>query len=353
MSIVLAICCSLAIARAHAVLVQPDNKPGMPARSVSPSYKIDDLGEFEPIADDVNVSLNSDGTVAYWTRKTDGTVHAALWSGGQTSNIEDVPGYPNTVAHAINRHGDIAGWMNTSKNPVDSQSTTQGFVRRGGIIQKFPGLGGRDSRVFNLNDRGIAVGAATVADGARHAFMISGSGISDLGALPSGKSSAAYAINNSGVIVGAADVEGKANHAVLWKHGKIMDIGTLPHGFSSSARAINDRGQIAGFGGTPDGVHAFIYTDGTMQDLGTLGNDPSEASGINNHGDVVGASNISATRRHPFLWTDGKMTDLNALQPKGSPWILSNAFSINDRGQIVCIGHTKDKPLHLLLLTPV
>jgi hypothetical protein len=46
------------------------------------------------------------------------------------------------------------------------------------------------------------------------------------------------------------------------------------------------------------------------------------------------------------------VTDLNALLPKGSPWVLSNAFSINDRGQIVCSARSKSVPLHLLLLTP-
>jgi probable HAF family extracellular repeat protein len=333
-------------------LAQSEKKPDSTAPAATVNYKIDDIGEFVRIADDVTVSLNGDGTVAYWMKKTDGTVHAALWRNGQTTIVEDVSGFPNTIAHGINRRGDIAGWMNTSSNPVDSLSTTQGFVRHGGRIQKTAGLGGRDSRVFGLNDKDMLVGSAIVTGGARHAFLISGSGIFDLGTLPSGKSSSAYAINNSGVVVGTADIDGRSNHAVLWMHGKIKDIGTLPQGFTSSARTINDRGQIAGFGDTPDGVHAFLYANGTMQDLGTLGNDPSEASGINNHGDVVGGSNISGTKRHAFLWRDGKMTDLNALLPMGSPWTLSNAFSINDRGQMVCTGRSKGTPLHLLLLTP-
>lgn len=351
-SIILGLCCTLAFARSNPEQAQSENKSDTTAPSVAATYKIDDLGEFYRLADDVNVSVNRDGIVAYWTRQTDGTVHAALWRSGHTTNVEDVPGYPNTVAHAINRHGDIVGWMNTSNNPVDSLSTTQGFVRHGVRIQTIPGLGGRDSQAYGLNDKGIVVGAAIVIGGARHAFVISGSGISDLGTLPSGKSSSAYAVNNIGVIVGASDIEGRSNHAVLWMHGKIKDLGTLPHGVTSSARAINDHGQIVGFGDTSDGVHAFLYADGKMQDLGTLGNDPSEASGINEHGDVVGASNISAFRRHAFLWRDGRLTDLNSLLPAGSKWILENAFSINDRGQIVCSASREGQPTHLVLLTP-
>jgi probable HAF family extracellular repeat protein len=351
-SIVLGICCILAFARADTALAQSKDKPDSTTPSVAARYKIDDIGEFAEVADDVKVSLSDDGTVAYWTRKPDGTLHATSWRNGHATTVEDVPGYPNTIARAVNRRGDIAGWMNTSTNPVDSLSTTQGFVRRGGRIQKIPGLGGRDSRVLGMNDRGTVVGTAIVTGGGRHAFVISGSAISDLGTLPSGKSSAANAINNSGVIVGVADIDGRLNHAVLWRNEKIMDLGTLPHGASSSARAINDRGQIAGFSECSDGIHAFLYYDGAMQDLGDLGNDPSAASGINNHGDVVGASNISSIKRHAFLWRNGKMTDLNALLPKGSPWVLANAFSINDRGQIVCSASSKGMPMHVLLLTP-
>ena len=351
-SVFLGICCALAFAPPANAQAQSEDKLNTTVPSVGASFKIDDLGLFYEVADDVTVSLNRDGTVAYWTKRADGSVHASFWSKGQAATVEDVPGYPNTIAHAINRRGDIAGWMNSSNNPVDSLSTTRGFVRRDGHIQQTPGLGGRDSRVFGLNDGGTLVGAATTASGARHAFVISDLRISDLGTLPSGKSSSAYAINSSAIVVGTADVDGRSNHAVSWNQGKIKDLGTLPRGITSSARAINDRGQVVGFADTADGVHAFLYADGRMRDLGTLGDDPSEASGINNRGDVVGASSISFRARHAFLWRDGRMTDLNALKPKGSPWVLSDAFSINDRGQIVCAARTRGRPIHLLLLTP-
>jgi len=336
---------------AGAGLGQQKTAPNEAAPSNTASYTIDDLGPFVVIADDVVPSLNRDGTVAYWT-KVNGAVRATVWRGGKTTTIEDVAGYPNTIAHAINSRGEIAGWMNTSRNLVDSTSTTHGFIQHGGEIQNIPGLGGRDNRVLGLNDKGAAVGTASLAGGGRHAFLLTGTEAADLGTLPTGKSSAAYAINNKGVIVGEADKDSKANHAVSWVKGKIKDIGTLPGGHGSSARAINDRGQIVGFSDTDDGVRAFLYANGAMQDLGTLGSDPSEASGINNNGDVVGASNVTAHKRHAFLWRDGRMVDLNDLLPKGSPWIILNAFSINDRGQIVCTARSKTEPLHLLLLTP-
>ncbi len=349
-------CLMLTFAGVGARQAQAEKPSNSGDLAVVTNYKVEDLGELPIIADDVTVSLNQDGTVAYWTR-INGSVRATLWRHGRGTAIQGVPGYPNTIAHALNRRGDIAGWMNTSGNPVDSLSTTRGFVRHRNRIWIVPGLGGRglggrDSRIFGLNDKGIAVGAASLAGGERHAFVTSRSSIVDLGTLPPGKSSAAYAINQAGLIVGSSSVGARAKHAVSWSNYKIVDLGTLPHGVTSSARSVNDRGQIAGFSDTPEGVHAFLYSDGAMRDLGTLGSDPSEASGVNNRSDVVGASNISATKRHAFLWRDGQMKDLNVFLPQGSKWSLQDAFNINDRGQIVCSARRYGEPLHLLLLTP-
>jgi probable HAF family extracellular repeat protein len=347
----IAVCLTSALISVNSTTAQVASNSNQPLSKTSITYRIDDIGELPNIAADVTVSLNRNGDVAYWTR-ANGLVYAAVWSNGNSTLIDKMPGYPNMISHTINGSGYVGGWMNTSGNLVDSLSTTQGFVRHGDHIEIVPGLGGRDSRVLSLNDKDVAVGTAITASGARHAFMISNSSITDLGTLPAGKSSTAFAINNSGVIVGAADFDGKANHAVSWTHLKILDLGTLPHGTASSARAINDLGQIVGFSDTPDGVHAFLYIDGAMQDLGTLGSDPSKASGINNRGEVVGASNITGTKRHAFLWREGRMADLNTFLPVGTPWVLSDAFSINDGGQIVCSARRKGEPLQLILLTP-
>jgi probable HAF family extracellular repeat protein len=309
-------------------------------------YEIQDLGELPQIADDVTVAVNRGGSVAFCS-STERGVRATVWERGNAAQIEGVPGYPNSIAHAINRRGDIAGWMNTSENPVDSWSTVQGFIRHGKRTRLVAGLGGRNNRVLGLSDQGTAVGTADQTNGTRHAFLMNGSAVTDLGTLPAGTSSAAYAVNNTGMIVGAADVDGQHNQAVAWVHEKIVDLGTLRDGTMSSARAVNERGQIAGFADTPEGFHAFLYSEGAMLDLGTLHGPPSAASGINNRGEVVGVSN-----HHAFVWLHGRMTDLGSLMPRGSNWVLLDAFSINDRGQIACSARHRGQPAHLLLLTP-
>jgi probable HAF family extracellular repeat protein len=93
-----------------------------------------------------------------------------------------------------------------------------------------------------------------------------------------------------------------------------------------------------------------------MQDLGTLAGDFLSVAPcchtINNRGQVVGFSlpgPLGSGRA--FLWQDGVMFDLNTLVPKGSPWYLQQALSINDDGQIVGFG-TIGGNVHAFLATP-
>jgi uncharacterized membrane protein len=71
-----------------------------------------------------------------------------------------------------------------------------------------------------------------------------------------------------------------------------------------------------------------------MTDLGTLPGDLySYGFSINSYAQIVGLSCGSGCR--PFLWENGAMFDLNELIPASSNLYLSNAFSIDDKGQIV------------------
>jgi probable HAF family extracellular repeat protein len=74
-----------------------------------------------------------------------------------------------------------------------------------------------------------------------------------------------------------------------------------------------------------------------MFDLGTLGGASSQAFGLDERGDVVGISRTKAGATHPFLWrpgaahgTNGRMADLGTLGGIGA-----NAYALNDRGEVV------------------
>ena len=115
------------------------------------------------------------------------------------------------------------------------------------------------------------------------------------------------------------------------------NLGTDSSGIGSSgARAINNSGQVVGSSdvvnasGHRQGSDAFLYSNGRMTDLGNLGTDGngffgSEAYGINNAGQVVGNSLVAADNtvgsdlgQDAFLYNNGRMLDLGNFGTDGS-----------------------------------
>lgn len=147
-------------------------------------------------------------------------------------------------------------------------------------------------------------------------------------------SSEANDINNRGQVVGVA-----ASHAVLWEKGTMIDLGVLA-GCCSIAHGINARGTIVGSSSTGiDGdIHAVLWDRGTIVDLGVLpGDSRSEAFAINNSGQIVGTSHTQQTGR-AFIWEKGTMSELPGLGSQDN-----SASDINERGQVV--GHSGAQPV--------
>ena len=128
------------------------------------------------------------------------------------------------------------------------------------------------------------------------------------------------------------------------------DLSLLP--FDGILHGINDAGDCAGQRQTPSGeTHAICVRASRVIDLGTLGGSSSSARAINSSGTVVGgALTVDDEHHHAFVYANGVMQDLNE-RIDADGWELIYALGINDRGQIVAIGH-HDGNDRIVLLTP-
>jgi probable HAF family extracellular repeat protein len=159
----------------------------------------------------------------------------------------------------------------------------------------------------------------------------------------------AYAVNNVGQAVGFQGGTG----SIIWNGTNPTVLNTLG-GNNSRAVAINDSGQIAGWSTLANGTqHAVTWNGSTTPiDLGTLGGTSSQADNINNLGQIVGDSSLANGAAHATLWNAGSIIDLNTeLSSSGAGWQLSEAFAINNLGQIAGIGFFEGQE-RAFLLTP-
>jgi probable HAF family extracellular repeat protein len=149
----------------------------------------------------------------------------------------------------------------------------------------------------------------------------------------------ALVINNKGQVAGTSNLAGDINfHAFLWDRGTLIDLGTLG-GSLSTTLWINDGGDVVGIANTSGDqfAHAFLWAKGKISDLGTLDGDCfSLAEAINSKGQIVGLSSSCETGiSRAVLWEKGAIIDLSTSVPANTNLSLTEAFNINERGEIL------------------
>ena len=324
------------------------------------SYTIINLGSLGGTAS-VPVEVNNHGEVVGFSfTANNAAAHAFVYSHGRMTDLGTLGG-TTSVATGINAAGVVVGMSSIA--PGSAQ--VDAFRERGGKLKDLGPLNAASAEggTVSINADGDISGLS--AGGYDALIHRPGMNI-DLGSL-AGLGSIARDINDSGQVVGLSTtallppVSGSSQltatfHAFLYSHGTMSDLGTLG-GTDSTADSINDRGAVVGFSYTADdaATHAFVYRNGKMTDLGTLGGSYSVAAAINDEGAVVGASLTSASALHGFIDHRGRMVDLNSMIPAKSGVVITNAESINDRGQIVAQGYKTSSPTAqlALLLNPV
>jgi probable HAF family extracellular repeat protein len=294
----------------------------------TPLYNVTDLGTLGG-STSVAYGLSPNGQVVGMSTTTFGNMHAVEFGLSGLTDLTVHSPAAEGLATGVNNGGQISGtqWIG---------GQAYATVWDNGLVQTIAGPG---SYAQAIDAQGDIVGMLTASNGQGHAFVTKNGSLTDLGTPLGGAWSSAYAMNNSASVAGYAMV-GSSMSAFVWSPATGYTIlGTLG-GANGFAMAINAFGVAAGHAQNAAGyLHAVIWSAGSVRDLGTLEGNASFAFGLNDTGEAVGYSSLPGNvQTDAFLFDGARMLDLNALIAPGSGWTLTQAYSINNGGQIVGAG---------------
>jgi probable HAF family extracellular repeat protein len=293
---------------------------------------------------------------------------AVMWNtDGRVAKLGTLGGRQGNAVN-INKSGQVTGFAaNAVPDPYSIfgfGTQTRAFLWQHGRMRDLGTLGGPDAAAFYVNERGQVAGVSytnatpqpVVDHPTRDPFLWENGKMINLGTF-GGVEASVGALNNRGQVAGRSDLPGdQTAHPFLWDRGKLRDLGTLG-GDYGDATWLNDAGEVTGGADTAAGkYHAYRWRSGRMTDLGTVGDlDCSVGRFINAGGEVVGTSGECGGEfsLRAFVSQHGKrMIDLNAFVPPGSNLTLTDAETINDRGEITASGLLPNGNFHAVVLTP-
>ena len=315
------------------------------------AYSLIDLGSNEMVpmnlADQPSV-INDSGDIAL--SLSDATLlmprapgRACLIRNGKQITLPIPSGCDRSWVSGMNGHSQIVGFAQNLK-------TTQG--------QTLIWTGVKLTKVMNwtpfnlvINDSGDLAGTGVIDDHYKGFSLIAGRKVMVPDAIFT--RSNIYGLNNHGVAVGFGSGERSNDMPFLFDQGKVIKLDTGSFKGIAGAYAINDAGDVVGGCGNPT-----LWANNKRVDLGSFADD-GFALGINDNRQIVGFCRwdrnivqlyMNADRQHAFLWQKGTMYDLNDCVNE-KDWVLINASSINNKGEIVGTGEYHGES-HVFLLKP-
>lgn len=239
-------------------------------------------------------------------------------------------GGSSAIAYGINRFGQVVGGVYNASGNVTAFITGANAVG----VTYLGALGGFNSFAYGINSSGRAVGFAQTADNYNNAFITgaNGSGMTSLGTL-GGLQSGAYGINDSGQVVGYSNTVGGNNYAFVTRPN---GVGMTSLGLIGQANRINNLGQVVGFLGSS--VEPTFITG--VNGVGvTVIDSMAYAYGINDLGQLAGTIYVGVNGNIPNAAITGPngvgLINLNSLVAIGDGAVLTNAFAINNSGQVI------------------
>jgi len=261
--------------------------------------------------------------------------------GGPRQSLGNLPGEQTDHPTDINENNWITTVSRTT-GPTSSAGRPVVWTPQDGLIPLGLLPGGTRGLPLAINNRNQVVGVGNSTAGQRGFVWEPGAGMLALVGPAGSGTTGAFDINDRGTIVGDTYIEGsQRQHATMWMaDGRFVDLGELPGGTEEAgAGDVNELDHVAGYSISARGHEAMFWSPETgMIGLGILPEaSGGSASDINNNDWVIGNDTNDAGLMTPFLWTQqlGQRNLNDLLAPGSQDWVLIQANTINDRGQIM------------------